>query len=94
MNASERIRRRLEDAFQPSRLEVHDESARHAGHAGARAGGETHFRVTIVSQTFAGRSRLERHRLVHAALDEELRGGVHALAVTALVPGEDNTPMG
>ena len=94
MNASERIRRRLEDAFQPSRLEVHDESARHAGHAGARAGGETHFRVTIVSQTFAGRSRLERHRLVHAALDEELRGGVHALALTALVPGEEDTLKG
>ena len=94
MNASERIRRRLQDAFKPSRLEVHDESARHAGHAGARAGGETHFRVTIVSQTFAGRSRLERHRLVHAALDEELRGGVHALALTALVPGEEGTLNG
>ena len=64
-------------------------SHRHAGHAGARPGGETHFRVTIVSAAFAGKGRVERHRMVNAALAEELAGPVHALAVHPAAPGED-----
>ena len=72
----------------PTTLEVLDESEQHHGHSGWREGGETHFRVDIVSQAFAGKSRLERHRLVNAALAEELAGGVHALAIVARAPGE------
>ena len=62
--------------------------ARHAGHAGAHPGGESHFTVTIVSPAFEGLSRLERQRRVYAALSEELAGPVHALSVKALTPGE------
>jgi BolA protein len=60
----------------------------HAGHAGARPGGETHFRVTLVAESFAGKSRIERHRMVNQALAEELADRVHALAVKAWAPGE------
>jgi len=60
----------------------------HEGHAGARPGGETHFRVTIVAEAFRGRSRLDRHRMVNTALAEELADGVHALAIHASAPGE------
>lgn len=83
-----RINRKLAAAFAPSRLEVEDESHRHAGHAGARPGGETHFRVTIVSARFAGHSRVARHRFVHDVLAEELAGPVHALALILLAPEE------
>ena len=86
---AERITTRLEQALAPIRLTVLDESHQHHGHAGWREGGETHFRVDIVSQAFAGKSRLERHRLVNAALSEELSGGVHALAIAARAPEED-----
>ncbi len=85
---AERITTRLETALSPSRLDVIDESHQHHGHAGWREGGETHFRVNIVSQAFVGKSRLERHRLVNAALSQELAGGVHALAIIARAPGE------
>lgn len=85
---AERITTRLEQALAPVRLAVLDESHRHHGHAGWREGGETHFRVDIVSEAFIGKSRLERHRLVNAALAEELAGGVHALAIAARAPGE------
>lgn len=94
MSAGNRIHDTLQQAFQPVRLEVLDESARHAGHAGARPEGGTHFRIVIVSPAFAGKSRLDRHRLVNAALDREFRAGLHALAVTALAPEEDNTTLG
>jgi BolA protein len=67
---------------------VVDESHQHAGHAGHRPGGESHFRVYIVAPAFAGKSRLERHRLVNGALAAELAGGVHALAIHAAAPGE------
>ncbi len=73
-------------AFQPASLEVEDESHKHAGHAGARPGGETHFKVHMVATAFAGKSRIERHRLVHAVLAEELRGPIHALALTLDAP--------
>ncbi len=85
---AERITTKLEQALAPARLAVIDESHQHHGHSGWREGGETHFRVDIVSQAFAGKSRLERHRLVNAALAEELAGGVHALAIVARAPGE------
>jgi BolA protein len=85
---AETIRRKLESAFAPARLAVVDESAQHVGHAGARPGGESHFRVEIVADAFAGLSRLERQRRVNAALAEELAGPVHALSIRALTPGD------
>ena len=85
---AERITRKLTEAFAPQELRVIDESHQHQGHGGWREGGETHFRVDIVSAAFAGKSRLERHRLVNAALAEELAGGVHALAIVARAPEE------
>ena len=85
---AKRIHAKLEAAFSPEILAVEDESARHAGHAGARAGGESHFRVRIVSTKFAGVSRVERQRLVYAALAEEIAAGLHALALTTLTPDE------
>jgi len=90
MSRMQRIRSALTAALQPARLEVEDESERHRGHGGWREGGETHFRVAIVSAAFAGRSRLERHRLVNAALAAELASGLHALAIDAKAPGEES----
>ena len=85
---AERITSKLQDALAPQRLTVTDESHQHQGHGGWREGGETHFRVEIVSDAFAGKSRLDRHRLVNAALAQELADGVHALAIVARGPGE------
>lgn len=82
------IREKLTAAFSPSRLEVVDDSARHAGHAGARDGGESHFNVVIVSAAFEGLSRVDRQRRVNAALREELAGPVHALSIRAETPDE------
>lgn len=79
---------KLTTAFQPTRLEIVDDSHRHAGHAGAREGGESHFNVTIESAAFAGTGRVERQRMVHKVLAAELAGPVHALSVKALAPGE------
>ena len=86
MTVAERIREKLTAAFAPRHLDVVDDSARHKGHAGHRPEGETHFNVVIVSGVFEGKSRVERQRLVHAALDEELKGPVHALSIKALAP--------
>ncbi len=80
------IETRLAEAFAPSRLSVVDESHLHAGHAGWREGGETHFRIEVVSDAFAGKSRVERHRLVNAALAEAFARGLHALAIKAEAP--------
>ena len=88
MVVREVITRKLNEAFAPEILSVEDESERHRGHGGWREGGETHFRVRIVSAAFAGKSRVERHRMVNAALAEELGAGVHALAIEARAPGE------
>ncbi len=82
------IREKLTDAFQPVRLEVVDDSARHAGHAGAAQGGESHFNVVIVSEAFQGQGRVQRQRSIYTALSEELAGPVHALSLKALAPGE------
>jgi BolA protein len=88
MGMSERIEQKLRAAFAPQDLTVTDDSHRHHGHSGWREGGETHFSVTVLSNAFAGKSRLERHRMINAALSEELQGGVHALAIAAKAPGE------
>jgi BolA protein len=82
------ITEKLTKAFAPESLRVLDESHQHEGHAGHRPGGETHFRVYIVSQAFKGKSRIERHRMVNTALAGELAGGVHALAIHAKAPDE------
>lgn len=82
------IRQKLEAALQPAALDIVDDSARHAGHAGARPEGETHFNLRIVAAAFAGRSRIERQRLVYGILAEELKDRVHALALVTLTPEE------
>lgn len=83
----QQIEERLRAALRPQRLEIKDESAKHAGHAGARDGGG-HFDVTIVSAEFAGKSLLQRHRLVYDALGEKMRRDIHALSIHALTPDE------
>jgi BolA family transcriptional regulator, general stress-responsive regulator len=89
MSTRDVIFAKLTSAFAPERLEVVDDSHRHAGHAGARPGGQTHYSVYIVSTAFQGKSRVDRHRLVNATLAAELAGGVHALAIRAQAPGEE-----
>jgi len=81
------IRRRLE-ALQPLELEVVDESEGHRGHAGYREGGNTHWRVAIVSPRFAGASTVQRHRMVYQALGNLMNNPIHALAITARAPEE------
>jgi BolA protein len=88
MRAQDIITRKLTDAFAPQRLDVIDESDRHKGHAGHRPGGQTHFKVSIVSDAFRGKSRLERHRMVNNTLAAELAGGIHALAIETITPDE------
>jgi BolA protein len=92
MRVADAIREKLTAAFAPVTLEVGDESARHAGHAGAARAdgglGETHFHVLMVSAAFEGVSRVERQRRVHAALADELRGSVHALSLKLQTPKE------
>lgn len=83
------IREKLSDRFAPTRLEIIDESHRHAGHAGARPEGETHFALTIVSAAFSGESRVARQRLVYQTLAKELATRIHALSLTTLAPDED-----
>lgn len=88
MLVADRIRRKLADALAPVELDVIDDSAQHAGHAGARPEGETHFRVRVVSDAFAGMNRVARQRRVHEILAEELRARVHALSIDARTPEE------
>jgi BolA protein len=88
MTMTDTIRHKLSAAFSPILLEVEDDSARHEGHSGHRHGGETHFNVRIVSPLFAGLSRVERQRRVYAALADEMKVQIHALALTTLAPGE------
>lgn len=89
MRIADRIHAKLTAALHPTRLVIHDESHRHAGHAGARPEGETHFRIEIVSPAFAGESRVARQRRVYALLAEELSERVHALALTTRTPEEE-----
>ena len=92
MRVAERIHAKLTAALQPTRLAIRDDSQRHAGHAGARPEGESHFHVVIVSPLFRGESRVARQRRVYGVLAEELAGPVHALALTTLTPDEDAAP--
>ncbi len=88
MTVKDTITKKLSEAFAPAQIDVTDESHLHAGHAGHRPGGETHFRVYIVSPSFEGKTRIERHRMVNTALAAELADRVHALAIKAHAPGE------
>ncbi|MBC8049806.1 MAG: BolA family transcriptional regulator [Chitinophagales bacterium] len=94
MSIEAAIREKLTAAFSPSSLAIENESHKHAHHrevvegGAASQTGETHFRVAITSEAFAGKSRVERHRMVYEALDAELKAGVHALAVSAKISGE------
>jgi len=88
MRTADLITQKLTEAFAPQSLKVEDESSRHEGHAGSRQGGQTHYRVYIVSQAFKGKTRLERHRMINATLADEIAGGIHALAIHAAAPGE------
>lgn len=83
MRMQQIIERKLNDAFSPQRLEVIDDSQRHAGHAGHRPEGETHFNVHIVSDAFKGKTRIERHRMINTVLADELASTVHALSIDA-----------
>jgi stress-induced morphogen len=89
MSVEDQIREKLTRAFAPVALEVVNDSHRHAGHAGSPDTGESHFTVKMVSAAFAGKSRVERHRLVNQALAAELAGPVHALAIDARAPDEE-----
>jgi BolA protein len=88
MSVKDDITNKLKEAFAPESLSVVDESHLHEGHMGHRPGGETHFRLHIVSPAFEGKSRIDRHRMVNAALTAELAGPVHALAMKAQTPAE------
>jgi BolA protein len=88
MIVADTIRRKLTQWLAPTRLDIVDESHRHAGHAGARPAGETHFAVTIVAAGFAGLNRVARQRLVYGILADELATRVHALSLTTLAPDE------
>jgi BolA protein len=85
---ADRIRRAIEARFSPAEVAVRDDSAEHAGHAGAAPGGETHYSLLVVSPAFAGMSRVARARAVHAALADEFASGLHALALTLRTPEE------
>lgn len=85
---SDLIKQKLTSALATEKVEVLDESHLHAGHAGSRDGGESHFAVTVVSDKFTGLSRVARHKLVYALLDDELKTQIHALRISALVPSE------
>src|SRR5205807_10622742 len=88
MHVRDIMMKKLNDAFTPESIDVVDESGLHEGHAGHRPGGQSHFSVYIVSQAFAGKSRVDRHRMINAVLADDLAGGVHALAIHASAPGE------
>ncbi len=87
MSVAEQIRQRLQ-ALAPSHVELVDDSAKHAGHAGAAPGGNTHWRLTIVSAAFAGKPTVARHRMVYAALGELMQQPIHALQISARAPDE------
>jgi BolA family transcriptional regulator, general stress-responsive regulator len=86
-----RLQHVLSRAFSPTLMRVTDDSARHAGHAGARPGGETHYTVLLVSEAFRGQNRLARSRAVHAVLEAEFAGGMHALSLILRTPEEQQT---
>jgi BolA protein len=85
---AERLEAALRATFAPQLVEVVDDSARHAGHAGAQPGGQTHYSVLVVAEAFRGMNRVARSRAVHAALEAEFASGLHALALTLRTPEE------
>jgi BolA protein len=87
MNTADKIEQILRHRLEALEVAVEDESALHAGHAGAASGGG-HYRVRIVSPLFSGKNRVQRHRMVYAALADELGGAIHALALTTLTPDQ------
>ncbi len=89
MRVADIIAEKLASTFAPESLRVVDESHQHEGHAGHRPGGQTHYRIYIVSEAFRGKSRIDRHRMINQTLARELAGGIHALAIPAAAPGED-----
>ncbi|MEQ8656931.1 MAG: BolA family protein [Hyphomicrobiales bacterium] len=88
MSVQSVLEAKLKLAFRPEALDVRDESSQHEGHAGARPGGETHYRVYIVAKAFEGKSRVAMHRMINEVLADELSGPVHALAIHASASGE------
>ena len=90
MSVKQTIERKVRAELAPTRLEIVDESHLHAGHAGARPEGETHFRVTVVAEAFAGATRVARQQRVYGILKDELAGPVHALSLRTLAPDEEN----
>jgi BolA protein len=88
MNVADKIRKKMQEAFSPACLEIVDESALHAGHAGARPEGESHFRLLIVAEMFIDRGRLERQRMIYQALGDLMATDIHALSIKALTPDE------
>ena len=88
MNRKQRIISLLTHEFNPNLLELRDDSARHAGHAGASPEGETHYDLTIISEKFAGMPKVKRHQAIYALLDSEFKNGLHALAIKAMQPDE------
>ena len=89
MTTKDTITKKLSEAFNPENLDIIDESHLHEGHAGHRPGGETHFRLYIVSKAFEGKTRIDRHRMINSVLATELAGGIHSLAIKAQAPGEN-----
>lgn len=94
MTVKDSITERLVEGLAPESLDVTDESSRHAGHSGARPGGETHFRLNIVSAHFVGKRKVERHRMVYDLLAPEIEAGLHAIAMTTLTPEEFSRQQG
>jgi BolA protein len=88
MSLQTRMREKLMIALNPTRLDLVNESHLHAGHSSSPGTGESHFRLLVVSDDFTGKSRVARHRIVNDVVQDELRDGVHALAIKALAPGE------
>ncbi len=88
MTIGESIREKISEALSPAVLDIVDESHMHAGHAGSRPGGDSHFRVRIVAAAFAGQSRIERQRLINGLLADEFAAGLHALSLTTQTPDE------
>ena len=93
MRIEEQITKKLRQAFAPVALEVVNDSHRHAGHAGSPETGESHFSIKVVSESFAGKSRVERHRMVNEVLGRGASRKVHALAISALAPEERSRPL-
>jgi BolA protein len=93
VRVEDQITEKLRQAFAPVSLEVVHDSDRHRGHASSPGTGESHFTIKVVSASFAGKTRLERHRMVNDVLADELKGKIHALAISALAPEERSRPL-